>query len=106
MDKFFKKKPVRSLLATIKLKDVLLGVLKLVNLENNVYFSEEDCFLLEIVVNFSAVPLISASLFENLVPLSYYDPLTGAYNPTKLEELLRKPSLFIPKRKSAFSYST
>ncbi|MFK3616253.1 GGDEF domain-containing protein, partial [Coxiella burnetii] len=33
---------------------------------------------------------INASLFENVVTLSHHDPLTGAYNRTKLEELLKK----------------
>ncbi|AAO91519.1 sensor domain-containing diguanylate cyclase [Coxiella burnetii] len=90
VDRSFKQKTRSIITVPIKFKDVLLGVLELVNLENNVYFSEEDCFLLEIVANFSAVALINASLFENVVTLSHHDPLTGAYNRTKLEELLKK----------------
>ena len=63
--------------------------------------------MLEIVANFSsAAALINTSPFENLVTLSYHDPLTGTYNRTNLKELLKKwekPPLLMPKRKSASS---
>ena len=53
---------------------MILGVLELVNLGNKDYFTEDDCFILEIIANFSAIALINAMLFENIVTLSHHDP--------------------------------
>lgn len=90
VDKAFGQKTRSIIAAPIKFKDITLGVLELINLESHDYFSDEDLFVLEIIANFAAIALINAMLFENMVNISHHDPLTGVYNRTKLDEILKK----------------
>ncbi|WP_251366162.1 GAF domain-containing protein [Coxiella-like endosymbiont of Rhipicephalus sanguineus] len=55
--RFRQTKNLLALPVPIQYKDMLFGILKLVNLEKILNSSEEDCFLFEITANFSAVAL-------------------------------------------------
>lgn len=65
----------------------VLGVIALFNCEDGSKFSERDAFILQTIADFSAVAIVNTELYEKILTMTYFDPLTGAYNRAKFSEL-------------------
>jgi len=69
--------------------DRIFGVIQLINKTDGSNFSERDLFVLETIGKFSGIAFVNAMYYEELVNIAQRDPLTGLYNRSKLEKVLR-----------------
>ncbi len=79
----------RSIMAVpVKFQNQVFGVIELINRVDGELFGDDELFILETIGDFAAIAFTNALRYENVVNLSRIDPLTGAYNRMKLDELI------------------
>lgn len=69
-------------------KDIIYGVIEIVNTENRKIFSEDEHFILRTIADFTAIALANSSLYQQVVELSCHDSLTGLFNRKMLNEYI------------------
>lgn len=69
-------------------QDKVLGVIELINRENQLAFTQTDQFILESIADFTAIALTNAAHLQAMKHLAERDALTGVYNRQKLEQLI------------------
>ena len=79
----------------------MLGVIALINCKNKTKFTDKDAFILQTIADFSGVAIVNAELYEKILTLTYFDPLTGAYNRAKFQEMQKRWGHKTLKRKQA-----
>ncbi len=74
----------------MKTKDEVLGVIELVNTEEDKEFTSRDLNILLILADFAAIALENARIYKKIKKLSLKDPLTSSFNIRYLHSILDK----------------
>ncbi len=93
----------RSIIAVPMIhKEVIYGVIEIVNTENKKTFSEDDHLVLKTIADFTAIALANSSLYQQVIELSCHDSLTGLFNRKMLNEYISQWSHeSIPSRRQS-----
>ena len=68
-------------------RDKVYGVIEIINPVDGTFFSTEELFILQTIADFSAIAFANATLYENVIQLSFTDSLTGIYNRNKFDQI-------------------
>lgn len=71
-------------------RDMVHGVIEIINPVNGECFSEDDHLILKTIADFSAIAMSNSSLYQKLMDQSSHDILTGLLNRKKLNELITR----------------
>lgn len=67
-------------------RDVVYGVIEIVNSENQKPFSEEEHLILKTIADFTAIAMANSSLYQKVIDQSSHDSLTGLLNRKMLND--------------------
>jgi diguanylate cyclase (GGDEF)-like protein len=71
-------------------RDVVYGVIEIVNSENEKQFSEDEHLILKTIADFTAIAMANSSLYQKVIDQSRHDNLTGLLNRKMLNEFIEQ----------------
>jgi diguanylate cyclase (GGDEF)-like protein len=97
----------KSIIAVpIKFKNLVIGVIEIINRENQDFFTEDEHLILKTIADFSAIAFFNNIIYEKALTKSEMDTLTGLYNKAKLDEYIKEhASKETPHRRDADTHS-
>ncbi len=69
-------------------KEIVYGVIEIVNTEKEHLFSEDEHFILSTIADFTAIALANSSLYQQVIEQSCHDTLTGLFNRRMLNDYI------------------
>jgi len=69
-------------------RDVVYGVIEIVNSENQKQFSEDEHLILKTIADFTAIAMANSSLYQKVIDQSCHDNLTGLLNRKMLNDYI------------------
>lgn len=81
----------KSIIAVpVKFRDEVFGVIEIINRLDEKNFTEDEFLILKSIADFAAIAFANSLLYQRTMEIARTDILTGAYNRTKLNELMER----------------